>query len=661
MKQPDFPKGLTSAKRLRRAGIVMLVGCALQWAEAQEEIRKDAGYYFRTEGYELPVLSPGGSYTFTRYRKPTGRHAVVVFDLNSGEAKPFGFGEGEDVGAVRWLDEDTLIISFRNLSLNTLGSNGVFTFRVGDGKLTMVVDYPSNLLGLPVSRAGHAWLSYNSLQKVRLVEVDAFGRVNAKESDEKRNMVRAVRIPDEVTRFPLQADGEVRFAVGRGSDEERAVLYWRADPDPESDRWQAVPADWDSFDYIGVEAGGRGLLVASYGDREYKGLHRLDAASGELGPSLYQSDGHGLDDSAVPLYDRGSNAIKGLRYRTDRFTTVWFDRNFAALQSYVDAQLKGRWNRIFDWTVDGANFLIHSASDDQPDRLFKLDLKNRRMSELTGRMPWQQAPVHFKTERIAFKSRDGYELDGYLTRPQSGPNGERVPLVVVMENSVGGRDTFEFSAIAQWLAANGYACLRVNARNASGQSRALSEALRFDLAGAGRDHVDAVEAVLGDASIDPRRIALIGLGLGAYSGLVAVADRPELFKAALTYEGIFDVPEYVREIFKSAYPSDYQQIKNLTTKSPELAQAYFGGPSEDMLKGVRTEMLLVVQQGFAPGVRRQNWPVYSRYETDAVKVQRTLRKIGGSIKIERLKPVDQTSDLIPIRMEELKALLQGML
>ena len=622
---------------------------------AQGEIRQDAAYYFRTEGYYLPVLSPDGNHTFTRYRKPNGLHALVLADLRSGEVKPFGFASSEHVADVRWLDSDSLLISFRD-TVRT-DAFGMFNLRREDLELTLLTNYVSSILGVPSARPTNAWIYYGD-HSVPLIEIDGLGRTNAGGMGKDRNMIRTLRTPSNVDGFLTQANGEVRFCYTRRSPKDAPILHWR--PDPATDQWEVVPFEWDNHEYLGVDATGRGLFYSSYEGNATRGLYRLDAESGVRSDSLFRDDEHSLDRASL-LYSRGAGTVKGLRYTAENLKTVWFDRNFKGLQTYLDSQLPDANNIIVGWNFAESVFLVLTTASNRPDRLFRLDLQSKRLSDVTAMVPWQPRPAHFRTERLTFNSREGSQLRAYLTKPAAPAPAKGFPLVVLMEESVWNQDSLEFDQRAQWLAANGYATLRVNSRNAEGQIRSLSGDLRFDFAGGGRDHVEAVRAAMADPSIDRARIGIFAAGFGGYQALIALADSPALFKSALIFNGLFKVEEDFNKTLKTSDPVDYEKAVRLIEDSPDRARDYFGIPADGALRTIEAKVTLVVGRALPPGGQNQFWNFGARFESNVLFLQRALRRVDREPTVERLKLVPLDEDPVPLQMTELGRLLSQSL
>src|SRR5207247_1581786 len=73
------------------------------------------------------------------------------------------------------------------------------------------------------------------------------------------------------------------------------------------------------------------------------------------------------------------------------------------------------------------------------------------------------------TEEVSFKSRDGTEVHGLLTKPAGYAAGAKVPLLLRIHGGPNGQDVHSFSLERQWFAANGYAVLAVHYRSEEGR------------------------------------------------------------------------------------------------------------------------------------------------------------------------------------------------
>ncbi|HMC65829.1 MAG TPA: S9 family peptidase [Gemmataceae bacterium] len=140
------------------------------------------------------------------------------------------------------------------------------------------------------------------------------------------------------------------------------------------------------------------------------------------------------------------------------------------------------------------------------------------------------------TEEIGFKSKDGTEVHGLLTKPV-GYAGTMVPMLLRIHGGPNGQDAHSFSVERQMFAASGYAVLAVNYRGSAGRGVKYSRAIFADWGNyevqdlrAGVDHVIKMGVA------DPDRL---GVGGWSYGGILTdyMIASDQRFKAATSGAG----------------------------------------------------------------------------------------------------------------------------
>src|SRR5207302_5073183 len=140
-------------------------------------------------------------------------------------------------------------------------------------------------------------------------------------------------------------------------------------------------------------------------------------------------------------------------------------------------------------------------------------------------------------EDVSFKSKDGTEVHGLLTKPVGYVAGTKVPLLLRIHGGPNGQDGYSFSTERQWFAANGYSVLAVNYRGSAGRGQKYSRAIFADWGHYEVEDLQAgVDHVIKMGVADPDRL---GVGGWSYGGILTdymiASDRP--FKAATSGAG----------------------------------------------------------------------------------------------------------------------------
>jgi dipeptidyl aminopeptidase/acylaminoacyl peptidase len=177
-----------------------------------------------------------------------------------------------------------------------------------------------------------------------------------------------------------------------------------------------------------------------------------------------------------------------------------------------------------------------SSSDDKFTEVYALE--GTRLRQLTHQNDALLAELQLaKTEDVNFKSGDGTEVHGLLTKPVGYVEGTKVPLLLRIHGGPNGQDAHSFSAERQVFAANGYAVLNVNYRGSSGRGQAFSRAIAADWGHYEVEDLKAgVDHVIKMGIADPDQLGVGGWSYGAILTDYMIASDPR-FKAATSGAG----------------------------------------------------------------------------------------------------------------------------
>jgi dipeptidyl aminopeptidase/acylaminoacyl peptidase len=178
-----------------------------------------------------------------------------------------------------------------------------------------------------------------------------------------------------------------------------------------------------------------------------------------------------------------------------------------------------------------------SGNASKPTEIYKMDAAHT-LVQLTHQNDALVNELQFgPTEDVAFKSKDGTEVHGLLTKPVGYVAGTKVPFLLRIHGGPNGQDGYTFSTERQFFAANGYAVLNVNYRGSAGRGMKFSRAIAADW---GHFEVDdliaGVNHVIGMGVADPERL---GVGGWSYGGILTdyMIASDQRFKAATSGAG----------------------------------------------------------------------------------------------------------------------------
>jgi dipeptidyl aminopeptidase/acylaminoacyl peptidase len=160
-------------------------------------------------------------------------------------------------------------------------------------------------------------------------------------------------------------------------------------------------------------------------------------------------------------------------------------------------------------------------------------------------------------EEISYKSADGAEIHGFVTKPAGFRAGTKYPTVLEIHGGPVGQFQNElepYYAFAwQLLAANGYVVVAANPRGSSGRGEEFSKVIYADWGNKdGQDVRAAVDFLIAQGVADPARL---GVGGWSYGGILTnyVIAQDQRFKAAVSGAGMSNIlagygtDQYIRE------------------------------------------------------------------------------------------------------------------
>lgn len=176
----------------------------------------------------------------------------------------------------------------------------------------------------------------------------------------------------------------------------------------------------------------------------------------------------------------------------------------------------------------------------QQGELYLLDVPTGNLEALTSENKKYTDEVQLaEVEEIEFKSKDNWDLHGWLMKPANFEEGKKYPLILEIHGGPHAMYANSYFHEFQMLAAAGYAVLFINPRGSHGYGQQFVDAVRGDYGG--RDYADLMEAV--DYAlekydfIDETRLGVTG---GSYGGFMTnwIVGHTNRFKAAVTQRSI---------------------------------------------------------------------------------------------------------------------------
>jgi dipeptidyl aminopeptidase/acylaminoacyl peptidase len=537
--------------------------------------------YFRPPLFSAADLSPNGAHVVYRIVKADDHRALAILEVSTGQVTLASRHPDDNISSASWLDSDHLLV------------NGYFNGRQSLNMVDRVslqakplVGYTTDVLSVPRRARNRPWIQFND-GRPTILQIDGFGELSNSRVGRDRNLVRAIEAPTgNITQWLKDPDGEVRGCLYRNDNGIVEKVYWR--PDLEKSDWQPITRDWSTTRPFVFNRKGDLLVVAEEAGKA-RGLHYLNPGTGELGPCLFRDERYNLQGVQIMVSTRGSG-LGGVLYERERPTTVWFDPAFKALQEFVDRQLPECSNILWDWDDSQTTFLVYSSGPQKPGTLYSLDLKARKLNMLGTAYPDLDPKALAPTQKLTFRSAEGYEFAAYLTVPAQASRENPAPMVVLCGTWPWNRPHAIYESTCQWLAAQGIATLRSEQRGCDDFPGPEGLASAANVTGAVADRLAAVGAALATGVVDRQRLGIYGGQYGVYTALAMIRQQPGTFKCAALVDGIFSGEVCLERLERASL--EMTKAIQAQLKAPEMSTAFRRAASFEDVKNLRTAFLI---------------------------------------------------------------------
>ncbi len=299
------------------------------------------------------------------------------------------------------------------------------------------------------------------------------------------------------------------------------------------------------------------------------------------------------------VYSQKTGEVLGISSGSGAGTLIWSDEH-NLLAAAMNKALPGTKNILFDFSKDEQRFLVYSHSDIHAGDYYLVDRKAGSIELLAKRYSSLPAEYMANTRKLTYKARDGLDIEGYLTLPKDRNDGERVPAIVFPHGGPIVFDDGEFSYWTQFFANRGYAVLQMNFRGSYGYGY---DFMKRGLSAWGKEMQDDVADgalwMVDQGYADKDKICIVGGSYGGYAALMGVAKTPDLYACAVSFAGVADLPQLVKDqrnrfdntILDQQIGSDFKDLKERspTSKADEIKSPIL------LMHGVEDRVVPIIQ------------------------------------------------------------------
>jgi dipeptidyl aminopeptidase/acylaminoacyl peptidase len=271
---------------------------------------------------------------------------------------------------------------------------------------------------------------------------------------------------------------------------------------------------------------------------------------------------------------------------------------------------------IAEISRDGNTIVGTLAQSNGPAEIYKANLKFTQPVTLTKHNRWLSEFAVAETEVVKWKSKDGMEVEGLLTRPVDYREGSKVPLLLNPHGGPTGASINSFNGTVQVLAANGFAVLQPNFRGSTGKGLTFAQANKNTWGkGDYDDCMTGVDALIARGLADPDRLGAFGWSYGGYMTFW-ILTQTDRFKAVSPGAGLTniysmysqnDIQRYLRWFYSDKSPWDATEL--YWDRSPMKYVNNVKTPTMIMHGQVDTRVPIAQAQEFYMALKERKVPV----------------------------------------------------
>lgn len=535
--------------------MVLVIACLLQACGNRKSHFIPVEDFFSSSEKTRFKLSPNGKYV--AYLGPyNGQQNIYVIHLDEGN-KELRLTSETDIGihSYFWADDNELIFT-----KNKQRDDSLQVFAVNRSSSAV------RLLMQP-AKVKLRWISPERVQNngllVSLNERDSsvFDVYRLYTDACKKEMV--AKNPGNIIKWFADLNGELRLALASDSVQE-TMLY--RNNEKEAFRPILSNSFKTSIYPLGFSHKQKSHVFAlSNVDRDKLALVEIDMETGEEVREIYSHPDVDIDQGGYSD-DRGEMAYA--LYATWKQQRHFLSERAQRVYEMIEGELEGYEIKILDCDTAYNRFIVRSYTDKDPGAIYYYDTVQERLLKLADDNPALNGRTLAGMKPITYQSRDGRQIQGYLTLPTK-QRGKKVPVIVYPHNGPGDRVKWEFNPEVQFFANRGYAVFQLNYRGSGGYGKAFWKAGFKEWGGNVQDDItDGVRWLIDEGVVDSARIGIYGAGFGGYSALHGACFNSDLYACAASYAGFTNFFTYLKEFPPHLKP--YLQMYYEIIGNPEV-------------------------------------------------------------------------------------------
>ena len=352
--------------------------------------------------------------------------------------------------------------------------------------------------------------------------------------------------PGNIQGWMFDHDGKLRLATAIVDGVNQSILY-RDSEDVEfktiitTNFKEGFSPQFFTFD-------NKNIIGSSNLGRDKSAIVEFDPSTAKEVRVLYENEDYDVNGVG---YSKKRKVITAAFYTSWKSERHFFDSTSKEVIEKIQMQLPGYEIGLTGVNKEENTLIVRTYSDKSLGAYYIYTTEDNKLEQIVEVSPWIDENEMSNQLPINYNSRDGLNINGYLTLPKgyTMENARNLPVVINPHGGPWARDGWGFNPEIQFLANRGYAVLQMNFRGSTGYGREFWEASFKKWGREMQDDItDGTNWLIEKGIADRNRIAIYGGSYGGYATLMGLVKEPDLYAAGVDYVGVSNMFTFMKTI-----------------------------------------------------------------------------------------------------------------
>ena len=352
--------------------------------------------------------------------------------------------------------------------------------------------------------------------------------------------------PGNIQGWMFDHDGKLRLATAIVDGVNQSILY----RDSEDEEFKTIITTnfKEGFSPQFFTFDNKNIIGSSNLGRDKSAIVEFDPSTAKEVRVLYENEDYDVNGVG---YSKKRKVITAAFYTSWKSERHFFDPTSKDVIEKIQMQLPGYEIGLTGVNKDENILIVRTYSDKSLGAYYIYTTEDNKLEQIVEVSPWIDENEMSNQLPINYNSRDGLNINGYLTLPKgyTMENAKNLPVVINPHGGPWARDRWGFNPEIQFLANRGYAVLQMNFRGSTGYGREFWEASFKKWGKEMQDDItDGTNWLIEKGIADKNRIAIYGGSYGGYATLMGLVKEPDLYAAGVDYVGVSNMFTFMKTI-----------------------------------------------------------------------------------------------------------------